>query len=179
MNGLDLRYLPPGLGQFNDLIEPVVPIPSAGSTTTAAIGANTVYLYRFRVVYPFTVVNGVVFNGATLGTAHLALGIYTSDGTTWTLRGSTPDTAAAGTSTTQSIAFSTPYALAPGTDYWAAFGATDATYTVLRAASTAGAALGLVKNRMLSKASVYSSGLPSTITSPTGVVIPVWIGLTN
>lgn len=169
---------PPGLGQFPDLIEPVAPMTAIGSTLTAALVANTVYLYRFRVLGPVRVGNGVVYNGATLGTAHLAIGVYTSDLTTWTLVGATADTAAAGANGLQTIPFVAPPTLVPGTDYWAAIGATDGTYTLLRAPSIVSGALGGLKNRSLLKAGVYAAGLPATITAPAGASLPLYLALT-
>ena len=168
--------------QFPDLLEPVIPARSAGATTTAvAAFASDVYLYRFRVSEAITVANAKVWIGATAA-GSIALGIYTESGGTWTLVVSTASTAAAGTNAIQTIAFATPttYALAPGTDYWAALGgdASTGTLTILRGASLAGGGLGALGNLALLKSDVYSAGLPATIVTPAGTTTPYWIGLT-
>jgi hypothetical protein len=168
--------------QFSDLIEPVIPLISVGATTTA-VGAlaSAVFLYRFRVDRAITIANMKLWVAGTAA-GNVALGIYTESGGTWTRVATTAETAAAGTNGIQTIALATPasIALAPGTDYYAALGgdASTGTLTILRGGSIVGAALAALGNRSLFKAGAYSSGLPTSITTPVGSTTPYWIGMT-
>jgi hypothetical protein len=163
---------------FPDIVQPSVDLVGAGATTTAALAANAVYLYRFRVADPIVVANAEVYNGATVA-GNLALGIYTEIGGTWTLVASTPDTAASGANAAQVIALSAPYRLIPGKDYYGALGATNNTYTILRGASSPSVALAAQKNQTLVKSGVYSSGLPATITTPAANTLIFWLAFTT
>lgn len=164
--------------QFPDVIEPVVPSREVGSTTTAGLTANTVYLWRFRVARPITIANAKVYNGATVA-GNLALGIYTESGGTWTLVANTADTAASGANAPQVVPLAAAYTLVPGVDYWAAFGGTNATYTILRGVSMVSAGLSDDHNMSLLKAAVYSSGLPATIVTPVGNAIPFYLAFST
>lgn len=168
--------------QFSDIIEPVIRRREAGSVTTAAAADLTVYLWRFRVAEAITVANASVFVAGTKA-GHIDIGIYTLSGSTWNLAAHTGDYDI-GTSGTinvvNTIPFLAAYPLVPGTDYWVAFGGTGhTTLTILRGPSGPAAVAALFTNDSILKASVYSSGLPSQITSPSGNTVPFWIGLTT
>jgi hypothetical protein len=161
--------------QLNDYLQPVYDIRVGGATMTAVHTANTVYLYRFRVSRPITIANAHIYVGAT-SAGNYALGIYTSDGTTWTRVAATADTAAGSANDMHTVALAAAYVLMPGIDYWSAWGSTDNTLTVMRT-TFPNAPGGALKNYCLTKAAVYSSGLPSTITSLSGINIVYWMGL--
>jgi hypothetical protein len=146
------------------------------TTTTAAISANAIYCLRFRVQKPILVANAKIFFGATVA-GNYDLGIYTSDGTTWTLRAHTGDGAAAGASAISTRALLASYLLVPGVDYWAALGGTDATLTILRVGIVS--AVGAFNNDMIAKAAVYSSGLPNSFVTPSTTTFCFWQAFTT
>lgn len=171
--------------QFSDIIQPVADLRVAGATTTAALTANTVYLYKFRVEDVFLAANAFFYLAATkAGT--MGIGIYTFNGTSYDRVWHSGDYDVTTNGTINAVntipgAASATYLLVPGVDYWAAFGGTDATLTILRGASLVAAAAGLYKNLALNKASIYSAGLPSNITTASlvGATTPFIIGFTT
>lgn len=166
-----LVMTPQGLDQYRDVlpIEDPALIPSS-----SAAAAGSVYLRRFRVSAPFLATNVRVYCHTAASADDVAGGIYTSDGTTWTRVAGSTEVAAAAT-TILALPLTSPYLLVPGVDYWRAMGCETATPTFGRLAAV-GAVLAAFGNQTLVKASVYSNGLPATITSPGTTTYAPWIG---
>lgn len=164
----------PASSQYPDVVEPLDGM-LASSTSTAAFTTNSVYLYRFRVEEPFPLASFDWLLGAT-SAGNVAFGVYTFDGTNYNRVAATADGGAGTINVVNNRAIaSPPYLLVPRVDYWRAFGLTDGTLTILRLGIAS--AIGGASQRALVKASVYSAGLPSQISSPVGVNVIPWMAL--
>lgn len=143
------------------------------SWTNAAVGANVVYLVRFRVAAPVTVSTVTIYVNAALG--NIDIGFYSSSdgGTNYSLLTRTGSTVCAGVNALQAIALLAPITVVPGLDYWWAFGS-DSTPTIARGGAINNVAA-LVNFQLANKGSAWSSGLPATIASPTGTTLLPWI----
>lgn len=166
MDGLDL-ILPSAA--HVDYVESHDQMPDLSVATTVA---DRVFLARIRRDTPLVVSKLYCYVGTANGT--LDIGVYLYDGTTFNLLGHTGAVAQAGTSLNE---FSPTAALVlpVSGQLYLAFGTDSATITVAQASQGTSAMMG-VGNKFLLKSSVYSSGLPATITSPQAAQPMIWSG---
>lgn len=169
MSGPEL-WLAGGGADF-DVIEPYAPIMF--TTASANPGQNTVFLTKFRLGRAKTVTKIAYFVGAANG--NVDAGVYRFDGADYQLVGRSGSVAAAGTNTTQELTMLTPFDLAPGVDYWMAFATDSASLTVARNNATGSLTIAAYNKRSIAKAAAWSTGLPATISTPSGTSNIVWM----
>lgn len=159
---MPITYPPPG-AQQDTIIEPMDP---RFFTTPAAITANLAYLVKFRVQRATTATGLAFYIGTAAGNADV--GIFTStNGTNFTLLGSSGSTAASGSSTTQAINLTANVPLVPYTNYWAAIVGDNVSLTIARI-SGAGT-LNLLNKTAIAKAGLFPLATFTTLAS-TGFV---------
>lgn len=124
---------------------------------------NTIYLYKLRVQQARSITVVDVANGATIN-GNFAVAIGTISGGTWTRLATTGVVAQSGASALQSPAIALD--LVPDTDYYAAFGTDSATATFGRLVSALAVMAG-AGGMQYSKATAYSSGIPSSLATLT------------
>jgi hypothetical protein len=136
-----------------------------GSVSTAAFTANSVYLFRLRAALDMVVGHIEISVGLT-SAGLVSVGIYTADAALalFTRIATSGEVAAPSVSVVTGISLITPCQINVGQDYWVALGLTDSTLTLTRI-GIAGS-IGGAGSKALVKGSAYSSGLPSSISSP-------------
>lgn len=147
------------------------PIDSRLMTSVSAVVANTLNLGKFRVPRPMTIAAIGVYIGASAG--NMTVGIFTSDGTTWTPIRQSAATLETATSAEQVFPLTSSIALVPGVDYWHGEASTGAP-TLLRTALTGSAAQGSGQ-KIIAKSSYLPTG--GSFTAPTTPSSMYWVRL--
>jgi hypothetical protein len=151
----------------------VEPLDGRYLTTNGAPVANTGYWWWFRVDEAITVTTASIDVQAT-ATGNVVVGIYSSDGTTFTRLAVSAATAIGPSTTIQTIALGSSVTLSPGVDYYAYFAADTASATFIRAAVASGrTASHNVKSR--SKTSEYPSSASVAISATATNGVCNWI----
>jgi hypothetical protein len=158
-----------------DDIEPGLHGGTAGNSTTAPFSANDIILIRFRLRKAITCTGAKIYHGATVA-GNIDVGIYSFVASPALLAHS-GDALAAGASQVKKYTFLSSLALAADTDYYFSIGATDATMTIMRQLTVA--AVGSLQSRVMKKASAYSAGLTTPISTPAGGTCVPWFALTT
>lgn len=122
--------------------------------STAWPAANRALYIPFRISQPIQMINGFVLNGGT-ASGNLDIGVYSGDGTKLCSTGST---AQAGTTTIQTIAFTTSPVIGPGL-FFMALSCSATTLTFLACTT---AAVVLRELGMFQQATAFA--LPATFT---------------
>lgn len=157
-------------GQF-DFVSSHGQITRTASIAAGTQTANSASLVLVRVSKPVLITNLSLYIGGASG--NVDVGIFTRNGTTYTLVASSGSVAAAGTNAIQTIPLTAPYWLMPGVNYYFGEVADNATVTIGRtsAVSSSVPAVGL-ENGI--KASLFPLATFTTITA--SQISPLIIG---
>lgn len=132
-------------------------IPAWAAVGASSVqNANNVVIQRMpRLIDPLPVAKVRLYVIATSG--NLDVGVYTFDGTTWTLQSSSGSTAVGSATTVQTVSMLTTYVVQPGVDWYIGLSADNTTATFQRTAAGVAAifAAGPVGLSMAFKASSF------------------------